>query len=135
MAKVSVKKLVEQANSEIVTINAKQALTNQANNRAVLVDIRDVRELNRDGRIKDAVHAPRGMLEFWFDIESQYHREIFAQDDKTYVFFCAMGWRSALATKSLKDMGFDNIAHIDGGFAALIEQGAQTEIKPPKTAR
>ena len=134
MAKVSVKQLVEQANREVTTISAQQALSDKTGNLAVLVDIRDIRELDRDGRVKGAVHAPRGMVEFWFDAESPYHRDIFAQDDKTYVLFCAMGWRSALAAKSLKDMGFNNIAHIDGGFAALKEQGVEIEIKAPKTA-
>ena len=108
-------------------------MSSQARNEAILVDIRDIRELDRDGRIKGAVHAPRGMLEFWFDAQSPYHREIFAQGEKTYLLFCGSGWRSALAAKSLKDMGFDNIAHIAGGFGALKEQGAETEIKAPKT--
>ncbi|WP_075996221.1 rhodanese-like domain-containing protein [Salaquimonas pukyongi] len=122
MAITGVKTLVERANREITTHEPAEALARQASG-AVLVDIRDIRELNREGRVEGAVHAPRGMLEFWFDPESPYHKEVFAQDSE-YILFCAAGWRSALAAKTLKDMGFENIAHVDGGFGALSEQGA-----------
>ena len=121
MAITGVKELVEQANREIETLSCSEALARQSNGKAVLVDIRDIRELQRDGRVKDAVHAPRGMLEFWFDPQSPYHKEVFADPSKDYVLFCAAGWRSALAAKTLQDMGFGNIAHIDGGFGALRE--------------
>lgn len=124
MAKISVKQLVEKANEQVTTLSADEALSAQKENRILLVDIRDVRELDREGRIDKAVHAPRGMLEFWFDEESPYHREVFNDDDQTFVLFCAAGWRSALAAKSLMDMGFDNIAHIDGGFGAMKDAGA-----------
>ncbi len=125
-----VEQLVDQANREIAVLEPKDALEQQEAGDAVLVDIRDVRELDREGKITDAVHAPRGMLEFWFDPTSKYHREVFADQDKNYVLFCAMGWRAALATKTLKDMGFENVAHVDGGFAALKEAGA--EISEPE---
>ena len=125
-----VEQLVDQANREIDVLQPDAALEQQEAGDAVLVDIRDVRELDREGKITDAVHAPRGMLEFWFDPASKYHREVFADKDKNYVLFCAMGWRSALATKTLKDMGFENVAHVDGGFAALKEAGA--EISEPE---
>ena len=131
MAITGVKTLVERANKEITTHSPAEALSRQSGG-AVLVDIRDVRELNREGRIEGAVHAPRGMLEFWFDPESPYHKEVFAQD-REYILFCAAGWRSALATKSLKDMGFENIAHIDGGFGALRDGGATILEKPDKS--
>ena len=114
MAIKGVKELVEQANREVETLGCGEALARQSIGKAVLVDIRDIRELQRDGRVKDAVHAPRGMLEFWFDPQSPYHKEVFADPLKDYVLFCAAGWRSALATKTLQDMGFGNIAHIDG---------------------
>jgi len=127
--KVSVKQLVEQATAEITTLSVAKALEAQKDGSAVLVDIRDIRELDREGRVPDAVHAPRGMLEFWFDPESPYHRDVFAQDDKTYVFFCAAAWRSALATKTLQDMGMKNVAHIEGGFSAWKEQDAPIEIR------
>jgi rhodanese-related sulfurtransferase len=125
--KIGVKQLVEQANAEITTLGVSAALEAQKDGSAILVDIRDIRELDREGRVPDAVHAPRGMLEFWFDPESPYHRNIFAQEDKTYIFFCASAWRSALATKTLQDMGMNNVAHIEGGFTAWREQDAPTE--------
>lgn len=123
-----VKELVERANSEIVTLTPEAALKRQQAGEVMLVDIRDVRELEREGRVAGSVHAPRGMLEFWFDPSSPYHKEVFAEAGTTYVLFCAAGWRSALATKSLKDMGFENVAHVEGGFGALREKGA--EINP-----
>lgn len=124
MAIRSVKELVEAANREVATHSAVDALALIGRDDTVFVDIRDIRELDREGRLAQAVHAPRGMLEFWFDPQSPYHREVFAQADKHYVLFCAAGWRSALAAKTLQDMGFENIAHVDGGFGALKEAGA-----------
>ena len=125
-----VEELVKQANSQVETWSPDKVGEARNSDGVVLVDIRDIRELDREGRVERAVHAPRGMLEFWFDPSSQYHREVFNQPDKTFVLFCAMGWRSALAAKTLKDMGFDNIAHVDGGFFALKESGVPVE--PPK---
>lgn len=90
MAKISVKELVAKANEQVTTLSPDEALAAQKGSSAVLVDIRDVRELNREGRIEDAVHAPRGMLEFWFDEESPYHREVFAKEDQTYILFCVV---------------------------------------------
>lgn len=127
--KISSKKLVEQATAEITTLSVAQALEAQKEDSAVLIDIRDIRELDREGRVPGAVHAPRGMLEFWVDPESPYHRDVFAQDDKTYIFFCAAAWRSALATKTVQDMGMKNVAHIEGGFSAWKEQEAPIEIR------
>jgi rhodanese-related sulfurtransferase len=133
MAKKTVKMLVEDALGEVETWSPEEALKAQADGSAILVDIRDVRELGREGKLEDAVHAPRGMLEFWFDPESPYHREVFADESKKYVFFCAAGWRSALAAKSLKDMGFENIAHINGGFGRIREtDGANIIRSEPK---
>ena len=130
MAKKTVKMLVEDALGKVETWSPEEALKAQADGSAILVDIRDVRELQREGKLEDAVHAPRGMLEFWFDPESPYHREVFADEGKKYVFFCAAGWRSALAAKSLKDMGFENIAHIDGGFGRIRETDRANIIRP-----
>ncbi|MFK5977348.1 MAG: rhodanese-like domain-containing protein [Rhizobiaceae bacterium] len=132
MVKIGVKDLVAKANEQIKTHSPDEALAAQKDGNALLVDIRDIRELDREGRIEDAVHAPRGMLEFWFDEESPYHREVFANEDQTYILFCAAGWRSALAAKSLMDMGFDNIAHIDGGFGAMKDAGATLIEKSTK---
>jgi len=129
MAITPAKELVDRANLQVDVWKADKAIGEQGEERAVLVDIRDVRELDREGRIHGAVHAPRGMLEFWFDPSSPYHREIFADAGMTYVLFCAAGWRSALAAKALEDMGFDNIAHVEGGFGALKEAGARIAVK------
>jgi rhodanese-related sulfurtransferase len=92
------------------------------------IDIRDVRELEREGVIPGAFHAPRGMLEFWVDPASPYHKPVFGQD-KQLVLFCAMGWRSALATQTLQDMGVEKVAHIDGGFTAWKGAGAPVAHK------
>lgn len=112
-----VEALVANAMAQIKTLSltATQQLIDSDN--AVIVDIRDVRELHREGKIFGAVHAPRGMLEFWVDPDSPYHREVFAQD-KTYVLYCASAFRSALAAQTLQQMGMRNVAHIEGGFTA-----------------
>jgi rhodanese-related sulfurtransferase len=124
MSITSVETLVRQANELVETLTPQGALQLCSDDQAILVDIRDIRELGREGKIAQAVHAPRGMLEFWFDPQCEYHREIFNQPEKTFVLFCAAGWRSALAARTLFDMGFDNIAHIDGGFGAMKNAGA-----------
>lgn len=98
------------------------------------VDLRDVRELERDGVIPGAFHAPRGMLEFWACADSPYHKPVFSSGKKL-VLFCAAGWRSALATKTLQDMGFDDVGHIDGGFDAWKQAGAPVAAKPPRAAK
>jgi rhodanese-related sulfurtransferase len=131
MAITPVSELVAAANREVAVLDANEALARQASGAAILVDIRDIRELEREGRVRDAVHAPRGMLEFWFDPSSPYHRKVFADPDRTYVLFCGAGWRSALGAKSLKDMGFSNIAHVEGGFGSLKQAGA---AEPPEKA-
>ena len=120
--KKSAAQLVAEATEEIVTITPADALMMQQKGEAVLVDIRDIRELERLGRVPDAVHAPRGMLEFWVDPESPYHREVFAQQGKTYIFFCAAAWRSALATRDMQNMGLAPVAHIEGGFTKWVEE-------------
>ncbi|MGI9365691.1 MAG: rhodanese-like domain-containing protein [Rhizobiaceae bacterium] len=121
--KKTAEQLVAEASSEIVTLKPSQALAMQEAGDAVLVDIRDIRELAREGKVPDAVHAPRGMLEFWVDPTSKYHREVFAQQDKTYIFFCAAAWRSALATRDLQNMGLAPVAHIEGGFTQWRDEG------------
>ena len=120
--------LVAEANEEIVTLTPADALQMQQDGEAVLVDIRDIRELAKSGRVPDAVHAPRGMLEFWVDPESPYHREVFAQQGKTYIFFCAAAWRSALATRDLQNMGLAPVAHIEGGFSKWVEDGLPVDL-------
>lgn len=128
----SIEQLVSDANKQIVTLTAKQALQKQNDNEIIFVDIRDIRELEKSGKILGAEHAPRGMLEFWFDPACEYHRSCFADINKTYVLYCAIGWRSALAAKTLQDMGVDNIAHVEGGFASLCEADADIQITSKK---
>jgi rhodanese-related sulfurtransferase len=113
----TVKMLVAEAKQQTNSISPADAHDRQQSGDAVLIDIRDIRELQRDGRIDGAFHAPRGMLEFWADPDSPYHKEIFATKGEL-VLFCASSWRSALAAKTLQDMGFNNIRDMDGGFAA-----------------
>jgi rhodanese-related sulfurtransferase len=129
--KKTVKQLVQEATKEIKTLSVIEALAEYGKEGVTLVDIRDVRELEREGQVPEAVHAPRGMLEFWVDPESPYHREIFASGNKL-IFFCAAGWRSALATKSVQDMGLENVCHIDGGFGAWRDAGGTIEERAPR---
>jgi rhodanese-related sulfurtransferase len=112
-----VEALVANAMAQIKTLSLNETQQLIDSDKAVIVDIRDVRELHREGKILGAVHAPRGMLEFWVDPDSPYHRDVFAQD-KTYVLYCASAFRSALAAQTLQQMGMLNVAHIEGGFSA-----------------
>ncbi len=111
--------LVQEALKEIKTINSDEAYELSQNNDCNLIDIRDIRELEKEGRIESSHHIPRGMLEFWLDPESVYFKNGKIDPNKELVLFCAGGLRSALATKSLKDMGFKKISHIEGGFSSL----------------
>ena len=117
----SSKSLVSEALDQIETINADQAFDKVNNDQCNLIDIRDIRELEREGRIDKSLHIPRGMLEFWLDPESLYFKEGKLDMKKEMVLFCAGGLRSALAAKTLKDMGFEKVSHIDGGFGKLKE--------------
>jgi rhodanese-related sulfurtransferase len=125
------KALVEAAEREIETLPVGEAIKLQGRDDVVLVDIRDIRELQRDGRVPGAFHCPRGMLEFWIDPESPYHKTTFAQDKK-FVFFCAGGMRSALAAQIAKHMGLNPVAHIEGGFGAWKKAGGPVEAMPEK---
>ena len=111
--------LVNKALKEIKTITTDEAHLKMSESKSNMIDIRDVRELQNEGKVEGAVHIPRGMLEFWLDPESAYFKEGKLDLNKEMVLFCAGGLRSALATKSLKDMGFEKISHIDGGFGAI----------------
>ena len=126
--------LVAEAMAEVTTYSVAevQARLNDAN--VQVVDIRDIRELT-DGTVLNAFHAPRGMLEFWVDPASPYHKPIFADESKEFILFCGAGWRSALAAKALQDMGMTNVAHIDGGWAEWVKQGAPTETLEQQKAR
>ena len=116
--KKGIKDVVEEAMAEIETMSTEEAIKRYRDDDVLLVDIRDVRELEADGMVPGAMHAPRGMIEFWVDPDSSYHKEVFNQPNKTFVLYCRSSWRSALATKALKDMGMDNVCHFAGGFMA-----------------
>ena len=111
--------LVNNALKEIKTITSNEAAKLLKENKCNLIDIRDIRELERDGRVKNSLHIPRGMLEFWMDPSSPYYKRGKIDPSKETILFCAAGLRSALATKTLQDMGFKNVSHVDGGFSAI----------------
>ena len=115
----SSKTLVTEALSKIKTISPDEALSMMSEDKCNLIDIRDIRELERDGRVENSNHIPRGMLEFWLDPDSPYFKDGKLDMNKEMVLFCAGGMRSALAAKTLKDMGFEKVSHIDGGFGAI----------------
>jgi rhodanese-related sulfurtransferase len=121
-----VKDLVAAAKLEIASLTPEAARAMAERGEALLVDIRDVRELEREGRVPGAFHAPRGMLEFWVDPASPYHKPPLATD-RTLVLFCASAWRSALSAKALKDMGVEKVAEIEGGFSAWKAGGHPVE--------
>ncbi len=124
--KISAKQLVDNALKEIETLSLEQASKLVDNEGTVFVDIRDIRELPRGGKIPGALHAPRGMLEFWVDPESEYHRDVFSSGKK-FILYCAKGHRSALATLALQNMGLNPVSHIDGGFEAWTKAALPTE--------
>jgi len=115
--------LVAEALREIKTISPEQALKLSNENKCNLIDIREKGELDKSGRVENSHHIPRGMLEFWLDPESPYFKNGKLDMEKEIVLFCAGGLRSALAAKSLKEMGFENVSHIEGGFAAINQSG------------
>lgn len=115
--KISAQELVAQANAEVETLDVTEALALHGREDVVFVDLRDVRELRREGKLPGALHMPRGMTEFWIDPCSPYFKEIF-KEDRRFVFFCAKGWRSALATQAAQRMGLEKVCHFDGGFEA-----------------
>ena len=124
--------LVEEAQKSIETLSSNDVKKLYENNEITLVDIRDIRELWKEGTIENSKHIPRGMLEFWLDPESTYYQANKIKEIKKLVLFCALGWRSALATKSLLDMGFKNVAHVEGGFDALKKSGIKIVTKEKK---
>ena len=124
--------MVKAAEREVETLDVAEAIKLHGRDDVVFVDLRDIRELNREGRVPGAFHCPRGMLEFWIDPQSPYHKPIFAED-KRFVFFCHAGWRSALATQTAQRMGLKPVAHIAGGFGAWKKAGAPVEA--PEAAK
>jgi len=128
------KDLLAEAEAEIVTLDMAAAVPLLEDRGVVFVDLRDPREIEREGRIPGAFHCPRGMLEFWLDPESPYHKPIFAED-RRFIFYCAGAWRSALAAKLAQDMGLLGVAHLGGGFAAWKSAGGAVEVVAPKPSR
>ena len=124
--------LVDEANQLIKTLDVNTVISMVKNNECILIDIRDIRELWKEGTVKDSKHIPRGMLEFWLDPQSSYFKENNFDQNKKIILYCALGMRSALATKSLVDMGFKNVAHVNGGFDALKLSGLEVIKKEKK---
>ena len=125
------KALLDEANAKVEHLPPDEAIPLLGRGDVVFVDLRDPRELEREGRIPGAFHCPRGMLEFWIDPESPYHKPVFAED-KRFVFFCAGGWRSALGAATAQEMGLKPVAHVEGGFSAWKAAGGPVE---PMVAR
>ncbi len=128
----SSKELVDKANETIKIMTPKQVKTAYDKGEITLIDVRDIRELWKEGTIKNSIHIPRGMLEFWLDPQSSYYQEKKIGEMKNIILFCALGFRSALATKALQEMGFDNVANAEGGFDSLKEAGLPIISKEKK---
>jgi rhodanese-related sulfurtransferase len=128
------KVLVDEAMQEVKTYSVDEVRARLADPNVHIVDIRDVRELTA-GTVTNSYHAPRCMLEFWVDPESPYHKKIWADESKEFILFCGAGWRSALAAKTLQDMGMTNVAHIDGGYAAWVAAGLPIETLEDRKAK
>ncbi len=126
--------LVDEAMAEVTTYTVEEVLSKHTLPNVQIVDIRDVRELT-DGTVVGSYHAPRCMLEFWVDPESPYHKKIFADESKEFILFCGAGWRSALAAKTLQDMGMTNVAHIEGGYEAWLKASAPIETLEQRKAQ
>jgi len=126
--------LVDEAMAQVRSYSVAEVKAKLADPNVQFVDIRDVREL-AGGTVRGSYHAPRGMLEFWVDPASPYHKPIFADEGKEFILFCGAGWRSALATKTLQDMGMTNVAHLDGGYAEWVKQGGPTETLEDREKR
>lgn len=124
------KSLLAEAERAVKALTAEEAAPLLADPQVLFVDVRDVRELDRDGMIPGAFHAPRGMLEFWIDPESPYHKPVFAEP-RRFVFYCSAGWRSALSAQTVQEMGLENVWHLAGGFAAWREAGKPVVPRRP----
>ena len=126
MQRTSINDLVKKAKSEIEELSVEEVKREISEGSTILIDIRDFRERLLEGTIPGAVSAPRGMIEWWFDPDSPYHKEEFTFDQR-YVLFCSLGWRSALATSALKDLGFSNVAHLEQGFTGWVDSDQTVE--------
>lgn len=123
----TIEELVTAAEAEVECLTIDEADGRRADENVVMVDVRDVREIWREGKIPGAYHMPRGMTEFWVDRTSPYHKDLFADQSKRFIFYCNKGWRSALAAKAAQDVGLENVAHMRGGFTAWSDAGKETE--------
>lgn len=121
--------MIEVAERDIETMPIAEALSSLGSADTIFIDLRDIREIQRDGLIPGAFHCPRGMLEFWVHPESPYHKPIFAEQGKKFVFYCASGWRSALATRDVQALGLSPVAHVEGGFSAWKNAGGSIAEK------
>ena len=130
--KKTAKSLVDEAMAQVTTYTVEQARALHGHAGVQFVDIRDVRELEREGVIPGALHAPRGMLEFWVDPESPYYKPVFTED-KTFILYCQADWRGTLAAATLGDMGMENVLHLQGGFGEWRKAGGPTAARPKKT--
>ena len=128
----SSQELVDEANQVIETLDPSKVKLMTDNNECTLIDVRDIRELWKEGTVKNSKHIPRGMLEFWLDPQSSYFKENKFESSKKMILFCALGMRSALSAKSLVDMGFTNVAHVNGGFDAMKQNGFEIVVKEKK---
>ena len=126
--------LVDEAMAQVKTYSASEVRARMHDGKTQIVDIRDIRELTA-GTVTGSLHAPRGMLEFWVDPASKYHKAIWADESKEFILFCGLGWRSALTAKTLQDMGMTNVAHIDGGYDAWLAAGGPTETLEERKAK
>jgi len=129
----SSKQLVEEANAKIKTLSLDEAKDKLGNADVQFIDIRDVRELEREGTIPGAIHAPRGMLEFWVDPDSPYFKPVFAEN-KQFILYCQSSWRSALAAAALQDMGLNDVCHFDGGYGNWKQSGGPTQAREKKSS-
>lgn len=127
--------LVDEAMAQVRTYSVEEVRVRMEQGDLQIVDIRDIRELQAEGTVPGSYHAPRCMLEFWVDPESPYHKKIFADESREFVLFCGAGWRSALAAKTLQDMGMTNVSHIEGGYAEWVKHGGPTETLEERKAK
>ena len=134
MIKKGIKQLIAEAEARSTGISVEEARKRIGDDKTVFVDLRDVRELEREGMIPGAFHAPRGMLEFWVDPDSPYYKPVFAEG-KTFILYCQADWRGVLAAATLGDMGMQNVLHLEGGYGAWRKAGGPTEARPEKKKR
>lgn len=123
--------MVTEADAAVTTLTVAEAMAMHGKDGVVFIDLRDIREVSRTGRVQGAHHVPRGMLEFWIDPQSPYHKPVF-NEDATFIFYCAGGWRSALSAKTAQDMGLKPVAHMEGGMKGWLDAGGPIDAPDKK---